>query len=123
MTTDGSAVSMTGNDKPSSTSSPERRRGRLFVVAGPSGVGKDTLIQELLGRWPLYLSVSATTRPPRGGEVDGRDYTFVSEDQFRSMIVRGEFLEWAEVFGNHYGTSREWLAQAVGRGFDIILES
>lgn len=113
---------MTASDKPSSTSSAEATRGRLFVVAGPSGVGKDTLIRELIGRWPFYLSISATTRPPRPGEVDGQDYLFLSEEEFDSWVKDGRFLEWAEFSGNRYGTPLQAVEAQRVAGVDVVLE-
>jgi guanylate kinase len=101
----------------------KRTRGTLFVVSAPSGAGKSTLIRALMERRPgLAFSVSYTTRPPRPGEVDGRDYTFVDGPTFRSMIAAGEFLEWAEVHGAYYGTSRARVIEALDRGTSIILD-
>ena len=113
---------MTDSDKHSSTGSPEGRPGRLFVVAGPSGVGKDTLIRELIGRWPFYLSISATTRPPRPGEVDGHDYIFLSEEEFTRWIEEDRFLEWAQFSDRRYGTPREPVEVQLANGFDVLLE-
>lgn len=97
--------------------------GRLFVIAGPSGAGKGTLIAELLKRHPeVWLSVSATTRKPRKGEEEGREYHFLDEEEFREKARRGEFLEWAEVHGNLYGTPRERVEEKLGQGRDVILE-
>ncbi len=97
--------------------------GRLFVVAGPSGAGKGSLIEELLRRYPTaWLSVSATTRRPRPGESHGAQYYFLHEDDFRSMASRGEFLEWAEVHGNLYGTPRQSVLERLQKGCDVILE-
>ncbi len=97
--------------------------GNLFVVAAPSGAGKSTLVNALLGCDPrIQLSVSFTTRAPRGAEVDGRDYVFIARDEFQRHIDRGEFLEWAEVHGNLYGTSRRWLEQRMSDGTDVLLE-
>jgi guanylate kinase len=97
--------------------------GNLFVVAAPSGAGKSTLVNALLGCDPrIQLSVSFTTRAPRGAEVDGRDYVFIGRDEFQRHIDRGEFLEWAEVHGNLYGTSRRWLEQRMSDGTDVLLE-
>jgi guanylate kinase len=85
----------------------------VLVVTGPSGVGKGTLIRDLLERVPdLTLSVSATTRPPRPGEVDGRDYHFLSEEEFEKRLVAGDFLEHAMYAGNHYGTPRSEIERA-----------
>lgn len=113
---------MSDSDKLSSTNSPEAPRGRLFVVAGPSGVGKDTLIQELIGRWPFYLSVSATTRPPRPGEVDGKDYIFLSEEEFIRWVEEDRFLEWAQFSDRRYGTPRQSVEDALAKGVDVVLE-
>lgn len=99
------------------------RRGRLIVFTGPSGVGKGTLLRSLRNRYPsLKLSVSATTRSPRPGEVDGKDYFFVSRDEFQRMIDRGELLEWAEFAGNCYGTPKTAVAKDIEAGQWIILE-
>lgn len=99
------------------------RRGRLFVVSGPSGAGKGTLVKELMARHPLLeLSVSATTRPPRPGEVDGCDYHFLSEKEFDEHLGRGDFLEWAEVFGHRYGTFTGQVRSRLEQGYDVILE-
>jgi guanylate kinase len=97
--------------------------GNLFIVAAPSGGGKTTLVRLLLEREPgIRLSISYTTRPPRPGEQDGREYNFVSVDAFQGMISRGEFLEWAEVHGNYYGTSRTWIGGRLDAGDDVLLE-
>jgi guanylate kinase len=98
-------------------------KGRLFVVTEPSGAGKTSLIRALLQDVPeLRLSVSYTTRAPRPGEQDGREYHFVDEPTFLSMRERGEFLESAEVHGNRYGTSSRVIRDALERGEDLILE-
>jgi len=97
--------------------------GKLFVVTAPSGAGKTSLIEAVMRDDPtLKISVSYTTRPPREGEQNGVDYHFVDRATFEAMERRGEFLESAEVHGNRYGTSRKWIADARGRGLDIILE-
>ncbi len=97
--------------------------GSLYVVAAPSGAGKTTLVRLLLEReQQIRLSVSFTTRSPRSGEVDGRDYNFVPATEFRERIGRGEFLEWAEVHGNFYGTSRLWIEEQMEAGRDVLLE-
>ncbi len=114
--------SVTASGPPSSINSPEHSRGRLFVVAGPSGVGKDTLIGELLGRWPFYLSVSATTRPPRPDEVNGRDYIFLSDADFDQWIVDNRFLEWAEFSGSRYGSPLQPVDEHLAAGTDVVLE-
>ncbi len=97
--------------------------GNLFVVAAPSGAGKSSLVRSLLARdTAIRLSVSYTTRAPRGQEVDGRDYCFVGREAFEQRIAEGEFLEWAEVHGNLYGTSRAWLERHMSNGADVMLE-
>jgi guanylate kinase len=97
--------------------------GNLYVVAAPSGAGKTTLVRQLLERDPaVRLSISYTTRAPRPGEQDGREYHFVEVDAFRAMIARGDFLEWAEVHGNFYGTSQKWIADRLAAGDDVLLE-
>lgn len=97
--------------------------GNLYVVAAPSGAGKTTLVRLLLQQRPeVQLSISHTTRAPRSGEQDGREYHFVSVDAFRGMIARDEFLEWAEVHGNFYGTSKQWIAECLAKDADVLLE-
>ena len=97
--------------------------GKLIVLTGPSGVGKGTLLRSLLQRHPeLYLSVSATTRQPRPGEIDGQHYYFVSRDKFEEMVSAGELLEWAEYAGNYYGTPRTPVQRQVQLGQSVILE-
>lgn len=97
--------------------------GNLFVVSAPSGAGKTSLVQALLNINPeIDLSISYTTRDPRPGERDGKDYHFVSRSTFVAMVKRGEFLESAEVYGNLYGTSQTWISQQNAKGRDILLE-
>ena len=97
--------------------------GRLFVITAPSGAGKTSLINALLKEDPrLKLSVSYTTRPPRPGERDGREYHFVDDATFLAMRGRGEFLESAEVHGSRYGTSRKAIADTLAKGQDLVLE-
>ncbi|BAY84859.1 guanylate kinase [Calothrix parasitica NIES-267] len=97
--------------------------GKLIVLTGPSGVGKGTLMRLLLSRHPeLNYSISATTRPPRPGEVDGKDYYFISRDKFQRLIEKGEFLEWAEFAGNLYGTSRKPVIDLMKSGKSVLLE-
>lgn len=97
--------------------------GNLYIVAAPSGAGKTTLVRLLLEGDPqILLSVSYTTRDPRPGETDGREYHFVDIAAFRQMIGRDEFLEWAEVHGNYYGTSKKWIAEQLTAGHDVLLE-
>lgn len=97
-------------------------RGRLIVISGPTASGKSTLWRRLVQREGVDFSVSATTRAAREGEVDGRDYRFVSEEQFQGWIAEGAFLEWAEVHGRHYGTLRSEVETAIDAGRDIVLE-
>ncbi len=96
----------------------------VLVVSGPSGVGKSTLVRRLLAETPgLWLSISATTRPPRPGEVHGKDYFFVSEEEFLGMMERGELLEWALVFGKwRYGTPKAPVFKKLKEGYDVLLE-
>jgi guanylate kinase len=95
----------------------------LVVLTGPSGVGKGTLLQALLQHQPdLYISISATTRAPRSGEVEGEHYYFLSPDQFQAMIADQAFLEWAQFAGNFYGTPRAPVMQRIEQGQRVILE-
>jgi len=95
----------------------------VFIISAPSGSGKSTLVSRLMTNVPgLMFSISYTTRPPRGVEVDGHNYHFISRAEFEAMIARHEFLEWAEVFGNYYGTHRGILEQARALGKDLVLD-
>ena len=97
--------------------------GNLFVVSAPSGTGKSSLVKALLELDSrLQVSVSHTTRKPRGQEQHGREYWFVSKEEFHSMIERGDFFEHAEVHGNHYGTSRQAIEERIKGGEDVVLE-
>lgn len=97
--------------------------GNLFVVAAPSGAGKSSLVKALLELDSrLAVSISHTTRAPRGQEVDGREYFFAERPQFQQMVERGEFIEWAEVHGNLYGTSRHAVQQRLDAAEDVVLE-
>jgi guanylate kinase len=97
--------------------------GKVFVITGPSGVGKGTLIERLLERVPeLELSVSATTREPRAGEEDGRDYHFLTPDEFERRADAGDFLEHATYSGNRYGTLREEVERRLEQGRSVVLE-
>jgi guanylate kinase len=97
--------------------------GNLYIIAAPSGAGKTSLVSALLaGHHDIALSVSYTTRAPRPGEVDHREYHFISEAEFLAMIARGEFLEHANVFGNRYGTSAPWIRGQTASGKDLLLE-
>jgi guanylate kinase len=99
------------------------RRGILFVISAPSGTGKTTLCKQIAAQVPgLWHSVSYTTRKPRPGEVDGREYFFVEEAVFLAMVERNEFVEWARVYGNLYGTPRKALADKMEQGIDVLLE-
>jgi guanylate kinase len=97
--------------------------GNLFIVSAPSGAGKSSLVKAALADHErLTLSVSYTTRAPRAGELDGREYHFVDRKIFEAMLERGDFLESAEVHGNRYGTSQKWIEEARAKGLDIMLE-
>jgi guanylate kinase len=101
----------------------EKSRGSLFIVSAPSGAGKTTLCKRLLSSLPhLRFSISYTTRQPRQGEIHDRDYTFISREDFSSMIGRDAFIEWAEVHGELYGTSRKRLEEFLDNGYDVILD-
>jgi guanylate kinase len=95
----------------------------VFIISAPSGSGKSTLVKHLLANVPnLMFSISHTTRQPRGAEVDGQSYHFVTREEFEEMLAQGEFLEWAEVFGNYYGTHRGILERACSQGRDLVLD-
>jgi guanylate kinase len=107
---------MASSTKPSST-------GKLYTVSAPSGAGKTSLVTALIEADPqIQVSVSHTTRPKRPGEVDGVNYHFVSHEEFKAMQDATAFLEQAEVFGNHYGTSTQWVEETLQQGKDVILE-
>jgi guanylate kinase len=94
-----------------------------MVVSAPSGAGKTSICREILRRFPnIRFSVSCTTRPPRTGEVNGRDYDFISVEEFRKRLDRGEFVEWVENYGQFYGTSKNEIDLFLGRGYDLILD-
>lgn len=97
-------------------------RGLLLVISGPSGAGKGTICKALLDKNEFWLSVSATTRNPREGEVDGQNYYFVNKENFIDRINRNDFLEYAEVYGNYYGTPKSSVMQMLNNGKDVILE-
>ena len=98
-------------------------RGLLIVVSGASGTGKGTVCKKLLSELAnVHYSISATTRKPRQGEVDGREYYFISEDDFKQWIADGKFLEFAEVYGNFYGTPLTKIEERLNRGEDVLLE-
>ncbi|OLC42191.1 MAG: guanylate kinase [Acidobacteria bacterium 13_1_40CM_2_64_6] len=99
-----------------------KSRGLLFIVSAPSGAGKTTLVERLVEHTPhLKMSRSYTSRRARAGEIDGVDYNFVSRERFEAMIAAGEFLEWAEVFGNLYGTSAADTERMLAEGNDVVL--
>lgn len=98
-------------------------KGNLYIVAGCSGVGKGTLLKLFLQKNPqLKLSVSCTTRNPREGEVHGKNYFFISVEEFKKNIENNEFLEWAEFSGNYYGTQKQYIENKLNMGLDVILE-
>lgn len=108
---------------PPSYSADHHHPGHLFMVIAPSGAGKSTLVNALLAHdTGISLSVSYTTRAPRPGEVDGRAYHFVKQEDFFARRARGEFIESAEVHGHYYGTSRLWIKQQIESGHDVLLE-
>jgi len=100
-----------------------RLKGLLIVISAPSGTGKTTLSHMLLREFPnMEFSVSYTTRKPRNGEINGRDYWFVDRETFEKMIEEGNFLEWAEVYGHLYGTSKSQVIKALSEGKDVLLD-
>jgi guanylate kinase len=103
-------------------SSQGDNKGRLIVISGPSGVGKGTICAEVIKRTGAVLSVSVTTRKQSASEVDGEHYWFITEDEFRKRIDNDEFLEYAEVFGNYYGTGRKGIEELLRAGKSVILE-
>ena len=99
------------------------RKGKTFIICGPSGVGKGTVVARLLASDPsLYFSVSATTRPPRPGEEDGVHYHFLTRETFQEWVEAGDFLEYAQYVGNFYGTPRLYVDRAMDQGRDVILD-
>lgn len=109
--------------EPSDSINESPRRGLMFILSSPSGAGKTTIARRLLGEdGNLHMSVSVTTRPKRPGEVDGVDYHFVARDEFDSMVDVGAFLEWAEVFGNCYGTPRAEITAGLAGGRDYLFD-
>ncbi|MBI2718048.1 MAG: guanylate kinase [Rhizobiales bacterium] len=127
--------SSASNSRPSSTRCANRfrtlnrstisiaRRGLLLVMSSPSGAGKTTLSRRLLASDPgIAMSVSVTTRKPRPGEVEGRDYHFISKEEFARQAAAGELLEWAEVFGNSYGTPKKPVEEALAQGRDVLFD-
>lgn len=101
----------------------KNKRGLLLVVSGPSGAGKGTVCAEILKNHPeFFLSVSATTRNPRPGEIDGESYYFITKEEFKKRIEENEFIEWAEFCGNFYGTPKSSVEELLSSGKDVILE-
>ena len=101
----------------------EQKKGKLFVISGSSGVGKGTLLKKLIEKNPkLEVSISATTRQPRPGEVDGVNYFFTDKNEFLKEVENGDFLEWAEFNGNYYGTKQAWVERNLNKGRNLILE-
>lgn len=98
------------------------QKGRLFVISGPSGAGKGTICKEILENENIRLSVSMTTRAPRDGEIDGANYFFVSKEEFQKIIEERGFLEYAEVYGNFYGTPKMEVMDMMNAGIDVVLE-
>ena len=99
------------------------RPGKFFVVSAPSGAGKTSLVNGLLGRLQeLCVSVSYTTRPPRPHDEEGKDYHFITHEEFTHRIALGDFLEYATVYGHYYGTGKNWVLDQLNRGVDVILE-
>ena len=97
-------------------------QGKLFVLSGPSGAGKGTICKEIVKSTGVGLSISVTTRSPRGSEVHGKNYLFVSDDEFQTMVDEGAFLEYANIYGHRYGTPKEPVLAQLAAGRDIILE-
>ena len=101
----------------------KKKTGTLIILSGPSGAGKGTICAQLLKEIPIDLSISMTTRSPRGNEVDGKDYFFVTRSFFEENIKKGNFLEYAKVHGdNYYGTPKDKVLEALSSGHDVILE-
>ncbi|MDO5088389.1 MAG: guanylate kinase [Leptotrichiaceae bacterium] len=98
------------------------KKGKLIIVSGPSGSGKSTVTKIVKDRLNIPLSVSATTRKPRAGEINGKDYYFLTEEEFKEKIKNDEFYEYANVHGNYYGTLKETVQENLDKGLDVILE-
>lgn len=99
-----------------------KRKGTLIVLSGFSGAGKGTVVKELVTKYGYQVSISATTRSPREGELDGREYHFKTKEEFESMIQQDGFIEWAQYVGNYYGTPRAFVEEALEHGTNVILE-
>ncbi len=110
-------------ESPPSSAQPLARRGLMFILSSPSGAGKTTIARKLLGEVDgIGMSVSVTTRPKRPGEIEGKDYHFVDQQAFDSMVENGEFLEWAQVFGNCYGTPKAQIKAGLKAGQDFLFD-
>lgn len=96
--------------------------GKLFIISGPSGTGKGTICKRLIDETKVEISVSMTTRKPRDGEIDGKSYYFTTKEDFQRQIEAGGFLEWAEVYGNYYGTPKAKVEEKLAAGIDVVLE-
>ena len=96
--------------------------GKLFIISGPSGTGKGTICKRLIDETKVEISVSMTTRKPREGEIDGKSYYFTTKEDFQKAIENGGFLEWAEVYGNYYGTPKAKVEEKLAAGIDVVLE-
>ncbi len=96
--------------------------GKLFIISGPSGAGKGTICKRLIDETKVELSVSMTTRKPREGEIDGKSYYFTDKESFQKEVEADGFLEWAEVYGNYYGTPKAKVAEKLAAGTDVVLE-
>lgn len=111
------------NKEKSPSASPPDRKGRLFIISAPSGAGKTTLCRAILKHFPdLRYSISHTTRAPRKNEIHGVDYFFITPDEFKDLIAKNAWAEWAEVYGNYYGTSAPFIDRHLPRGHDILLD-
>ncbi len=100
-----------------------KRRGILVILSAPSGAGKSTVLKALLKRIDnIRYSISSTSRPPRGDEVNGSDYFFLSKEEFKRHIELGKFLEYAQVHDNYYGTPKDWIEKQLGKGIDVVLD-
>jgi len=112
-----------GESKESGEIHCDSQSGLIFVVSAPSGAGKTTICREFLQNAPnVRFSVSSTTRKPRRGEVNGRDYHFISEEEFRDSMAKGEFIEWEINYGHLYGTSKKLVEELLGKGYDILFD-
>ncbi len=99
-----------------------KKKGKLFIISGPSGVGKSSILQEILKDQNNVFSISCTTRQKRNTEIDRKDYFFITKDEFEQKIKNLEFLEWEEVYQNYYGTPREWVEKTLKSGKNVILD-